>query len=231
MKWIPVELIQLIIQEKKEEAFRIYVLVNYSKSGFFSKDRETLEWIMRECSIKSMKTLRKHLNDLRGLNLLGYHEKSFYIRSSKLWLNKSKQRVEFHSMFFSKWKSYLYGSFLGWLAHRQRLKEREVSRSIKKRASYQRAPSSFPVSIASITTILQVSEGKACNMKKSAEVDNFIRIKKQEVQKVCLPKASLKYIDFSKGQFFEHKGNVYNQAPDQVIPLLRYKKGRKLKHI
>lgn len=227
MKWLPVEIVQEVLRERKVKAFQVYCLMNHTTSGYFRASDEVFKFIMSECGIKSKKTLKTYLNDLLHLGYFGYHNQTYYVRSAKKLIKRSKWRVEFWTGFFPNWQAYLAGAFIGWLAQYQRNQEvgkhkERVARSKSAGTSNQRLPSSFPVALQVIQKILIISKSKAQFIRELADLKGFVKMQKGEIQKLSYPIQSLKYID-CQGSFIA-KGKLFRQKPNEIIPALKYSK-------
>jgi len=225
MRWIPIDIIQFILAERKAKAFQVYVLMNHTTSGYFKADESTMKYIMNICKIKSKKTINKYLEDLIELGFLGHHQSIYYIRSVRNLTSRAKYSVEYYHGFNKNWKAYLCGAFIGFLALHQQIRlqaerhKRGEARMFKKAHSNQ-LPPSFPVSLKSIATILNMSKANALNIKNLA--NPYIKIVRKKPTYMNLPIESLKYSNMSN--LFQIGNKVYQQPPDEVIPLLIYKK-------
>lgn len=232
MKWIPVEMIQEVLTKREVNAFKVYVVMNHSNSGYFKASKGSYEFIMKHCGIKSLKTVRKHLNTLVSLGYIGLDGNTYYIRSFRHLIRKNKYRVEFRTEYLADWKAYLFGSFIGYLALNQRNKLKAI-RGKKEGAPNQRLPLSYSVSLQSLESILKYSKSNSHIYKHLPNIDSFIHITTNIKEETTMKRS---YFKFGKSEIkgcFLIGHTVFRRLPDKICPLLSYKKlrGKKLKDI
>ncbi|NVK82848.1 MAG: hypothetical protein HWE21_00925 [Cytophagia bacterium] len=223
-----------MLTKRKVNAFKVYVVMNHYQYGYFKASKESIEFIMKHCDIKSKKTARKHLNDLVSLGFLGYDKwkKVYYIRSYKGLISKNKYRVEFQLSYLDNWRTYLHCSLIGYLALNQRNKLKAI-RGKKDGAPYQRLPFSYPVSLQALESILKYSKSNLHIYRSLTESSEFLLITKNVNIETNLTRSYFEYLKHDLKGFFLIGHKVYKRLPNEICPLLSYKKlkGKKLKHI
>ena len=209
----------------------------------FNEDNFTfLEFI---CQISTRKTTLKYLQLFLELNYIRYNEKTGYyllnsfesIRQFHDWKVRLAFPVSLSN--FKKIKAITGAIIYGYL-HRDFWRKLKREKSVQIKGSTYHFPlnssdlinSYAPVSVLGVCKIFSISISSAFRLKKAAQVEGYLKVKKNFEKSFIKSKAELnlynKYSDF-KTNIFYRDGEYMMQSIDTVCPQFYFQRRPKLK--
>lgn len=243
---IPVSLINEVISRKWSTYFRTFIVLKYEYTNVaFFKNKEQAYNDTKDVLNMSDKTFKRHLKKLVNLGFLGVDKnQSYYIRSYNhlrtAYKLKKMRKVEVTLKDINKanFKSYLYGSAVGFLALKKQnrnkwevLKKDGINQS-HKFLRYQKVKYDFssPLSARYLKSILGVSKSYINKQFNKAADLGYIYFEK-DCRFTGLNDSHISHITelYEDCGFYAFcsGGYIYTLHPNRCKPTLLYKKEKK----
>lgn len=235
---IPVEMCDYALRNKCVREVQLYVYLKSICDGRLLLAKGEFKLVSEDLGLKSVKTIRRHLNALQGKNWIGYSKEleCYYIRGFEAIRRMegfdSRTGAEFDIREIKSIKAFICGAVIGYLVTSQKRKEWLTER--KNRRSQQVIHSSskyYPVAGKALAKILNISISTAHEHKRLAHKAGYVTIKNNR----RLVKVDVKYVDDYRRSYpdIAHKVRVINdkvfiQEPDKVRSNLRFKSRKKI---
>lgn len=252
--WIPVQLALYAEKQEIIELLKLFVAFKVSCSGKIKAKSPTVKRIKEALGIKSRTTFRNHLSALKTLNWIGFNEKSgyYFIRSfericSDLRIS-ARTKVHFHTDYFPDFRAFNFATVIGHrikaLAYAKKLGKEEFRfvPTYWADTNPNLAPISLKYNCLSLPRMQELtgkSKSRCSEIMDQAEKAEFVITKKKLITVDIVPKNK-----FLRRVLQEAYPNSYNrfrikmitrgknagmvkileQMPDEIIPLLRYKR-------
>ena len=239
--WIPVELCEYAICDKFIRPFQVYIVLKTFKSSKVKLGEAELKYIADTIGLKSNKAVKNNLKLLIDRNWIGYDKKSkiYFIRGFQKVKSiqgvESRTCAEFDIRHIKQFKAFLAGAVIGYLVKQQKRKEWLDERQNGRSKHSSHDPSKYyPIANLGLAKILNISISTAYMLKSDAAKHLYILVKKN-FEKTGLDawqKKSLMIAFPEKAKSIRIiKGKIHFQLTDTVLPCIRFKKGKKSKHI
>lgn len=229
--WIPLSFCNLVLKENYHREAQLYIGLKMMSGGQFLSTTSIRKQVLKKMDVSESKMYRL-MNELQKRNWVGYNEDSqrYFVRGfSKLYQLENlegKTGVYFRVEWLSSFRAFAAGASIGHLVHQQ--KRGGGSRSEKKGRSNHnsRLPQYKPVATNAVQKIFNLSYGTAYRLKRQANREGFIDIKRNGIPMNLtvkdLPRLK-RYNRQKANKIFVVKGLLYIKAPDLVKPELFYK--------
>jgi hypothetical protein len=184
---IPVELCFFVIQNKILPVFKVYILLKMTCSGKCKLSKCDKKGFSEFCGYRTVKSFNNQLKRLIELNWIGYNKKSFvyHIRSFEN-IQRQYQLYKRTGFWFAiqdmqYFDAVLFGSVIGYLSKNQGKKQRTDRESGRSKQVLCKSPGFYPISNWALAKILNISISTASLMKRRAEEEECISIKRKRI--------------------------------------------------
>ncbi|HBQ60051.1 MAG TPA: hypothetical protein DD671_10625 [Balneolaceae bacterium] len=228
---IPVSLCVHTITNNLYRDLQVWLTLKFFFGFKFMLDRETLKKVSDWVSV-STRTVRRSINSLLEINWIGHDQNTgiYYIRGFYRIMEieglKGKTAARFQITWTEEIRAFLAGVVIGYLVNHRKKSEREASRKKRRGLPASRSGSFQPVSISTLSQVLEVSESTAFRLRKEAADKDFISMK----QNIINTQVPIKYIKIYKevqtNHVFAKDGMVFEQFPNLCRPELKFKARR-----
>lgn len=204
---MPVQLIFNCIRNSDDKLLQLYHYLKISSSGKLREKELDYEEIKNVMNIKSLKTIKTYLGELKRKDWIGYNKKSdnYFIRSfdkvNELENVQSRIAAVFSIKYFSNFKAWCGAVMYAYLYRRTRWsKFKESASKLEKANQTQRTaplfinnlykkigwdfnrnkpePPYFPIATTGFSKYFKISIGQASKLKKLAYDAGFIDVRK-----------------------------------------------------
>jgi hypothetical protein len=236
---IPIDLCFFSITNRFERPFQLYMHLKSKCDGVIKINSSELKEIANELGLKSTKTIQSNLKKLIQKNWIGYNENNgcYYVRGfDSLKLRESFTRrtaAEFDSKDIKKFKAFLAGAVIGYLAISQKRRKQRAEREMRRsNQALCNLSNYFPVAGMGLAKILSISCSKASRLKIDARKARYIRVKKNFNELTILANEAAHYKKVNPeaiNKMRYRKQKMWEQLPDLVLPLIRFKRRKKMR--
>ncbi len=184
---IPVDLCFLVIRKKMIPAFKVFILLKMISSGKIKLTFWGKQVLADFCGYKTVRSLNNQLKRLIDLNWIGYNRstKIYHIRGfsfiQKLMGLRARLGFWFTVQDMQCFDSMIYGAVIGYLSKNQGKKLRIDPQKGRSNQVLSKSPGFYPVSNSYLAKILNISTSTASIMKKRAEEDVCIYVKRKRI--------------------------------------------------
>jgi len=239
---IPVQLIKYSLENKYNPTIRVYLFLKWETSGHFLLTPELIQTALDKLSIKSKKTLIKHIDLLLEWKWITVNSKrnSYRIISYKQLAKKLNFRAHtgaiFYPVDFTKLYDFMYGALITYMVkNRQRLKRQSQSKKAGCSMNCQESLSDYPnLPCRYLAKSIGVSQSTASTYKQKAAKHNYISTEKMFEPIYDIPADSNDYW-YHYGERPPNiviKNGIYQiQLPDKISPNIHLRSKKEIKSV
>ncbi len=244
---VPVEIADFALSQSKEYPIHCFHLLKQETPGYTYLNKRQIS-VLSDYLDRSHRTIRRYLKYLEEIGWIVAKGKVYTVRSWKKVFKRMQFKyvvgVEYDVTKVKDPQAFFAGIVLGRLANFQRYKGGmgNGKSTIKREcaSTKPRPPHYFPIADRALSSILQISVGKAKKLKKKAFKQKYIDLKsnysryKLRGKPVTIEKhneAMFRYVfdDIDQKMRIDRTGRVSIQEADLIRPNLHYKKSRNYK--
>lgn len=226
----PVDLLTYAVRTRRTNHLKLFLYLQATTPGHIAA--ESLADVQAALGIKDRRTIQKQISWLISAGWMGTDGRCYYLRSFKrlyrlLDLN-SRIGSPLEPDYFKMFLPWLYASVIGYIALKIKWRRRQASES--EGAGPRRRPSKLlyqPVSNLIISRELNVTPMTASRMKAQAQAAGFLLVKKKYawISDHAGDAAEYKRINEEEaGRIRTYKGKTWKQQPDDIAPLILFKR-------
>ena len=233
--YIPVQLMQYVLEKKISKVFRSFVFLKYhSGNGIIKIDKSSCIELAQLLDI-NVRTFKRHLQALNDMGWIGFddHERAFVRGWYQISLKIGRaftSKVEFHSNYLvqTNWQGYIMGSIIGrFVLVKQFVQKREGQ---KNGCSLQAREQYFPFSCRLGSEIINISRSRINDLIIIAVGLKYIALKPGKLEATSADPKMINHLEkqWQSGEPFPVTigGKVYLKYPNKYYPLLHYKKAK-----
>jgi hypothetical protein len=234
---VPVELCFFAIRKKLLPTLKIFLLLKMTSSGKCKLNPKKKQEFSEFCGYCTVRSFNNQLKRLVKLNWIGYSRKAgiYHIRGFE---NIQRQNHLYKSTGFwfviqdmQCFDGVIYGAVIGYLSKNQGWKQRTDPERGRSKQLLCKTPGFYPISNRALAKILNISISTASTIKKRAEEEDCISIKRKRINEPATHGVYERLKEEYPEKFFAPiilKHRLYQRFPDLIKANLKYGTRKKI---